>query len=113
LHPAAEAVEADAHLAAAIAQRKRGNASDNVGKVIVMVWRMVNAVAPAAPDAAENGHGEARGLSGFSENPVCTENLDSDVLMMQPADQGMRHNSLPLVRLNGRSLLEPLGEALC
>ena len=25
--------------------------------------------------------------------PVCTENLDSDVLMMQPADQGMRHNS--------------------
>jgi hypothetical protein len=24
---------------------------------------------------------------------VCTENLDSDVLMMQPADQGMRHNS--------------------
>ena len=24
---------------------------------------------------------------------VCTENLDSDVLMMQPADQGMRHNA--------------------
>jgi 8-oxo-dGTP pyrophosphatase MutT (NUDIX family) len=25
--------------------------------------------------------------------PVCTENLDSDVLMMQPADQGIRHNA--------------------
>jgi hypothetical protein len=36
LHPAAEAVEADAHLAAAIAQRKRGNASDNVGKAFVI-----------------------------------------------------------------------------
>src|SRR5262245_4769469 len=24
---------------------------------------------------------------------VCTENLDSDVLMMQPVDQGIRHNA--------------------
>jgi len=25
--------------------------------------------------------------------PVCAENLDSDVLVMQPANQGIRHNA--------------------
>src|SRR5262249_856902 len=30
----------------------------------------------------------------LTNNPaVCTENLDSDALMMQPADQGIRHDA--------------------
>jgi hypothetical protein len=37
---------------------------------------------------------------------VCTENLDSDVLMMQPADQGIRHNaSNPPNRARDRRIL--------
>jgi hypothetical protein len=28
-----------------------------------------------------------------SRTPVCAENLDSDVLVMQPANQGIRHNA--------------------
>jgi hypothetical protein len=30
-------------------------------------------------------------------HPVCTENLDSDVLVMQTADQGMRHDATDLL----------------
>ena len=28
-----------------------------------------------------------------NNDPVCAENLDSDVLVMQPANQGIRHNA--------------------
>ena len=39
------------------------------------------------------------GLGGAWETPVCTENSDSGVLVMQPADHGMRHDvSTPLNR---------------
>src|SRR5262249_25056980 len=43
----------------------------------------------------------------LTNNPaVCTENLDSDALMMQPADQGIRHNaSNPLNWARDRRIL--------
>ena len=34
-----------------------------------------------------------RALSVTADTAVCAENLDSDVLVMQPANQGIRHNA--------------------
>ena len=47
-----------------------------------------------------------RTMPGQDAHGVCTENLDSDVLMMQPADHGIRHNaSDPLNRARDRRIL--------
>src|SRR5262249_60667910 len=49
-----------------------------------------------------------------SRSPVCAENSGSDVLVMQTADQGMRHDrSDPLNRAReGRVINEPIPRAL-
>jgi LysR substrate binding domain len=54
----------------------------------------------------QSGSACLRGSDPAQFSPVCTENLDSDVLMMQPADQGIRHNaSKPLNWARGRRIL--------
>jgi hypothetical protein len=56
-------------------------------------------------ESREEGTREKGGTETSPKRTVCTENLDSDVLVMKSTDQGMRHDaSDPLNRARDRRI---------